>query len=369
VTISGGNLYGGAGPKAVYRISQKGSGWVFNPIYEFTGVPDGLFLSGRMVFGPGGALYGTTSVGGRPDCADGGGCGTVFSLRPPGVFCRTVSCEWVETILYRFNPVYLPTDGYFPAGDLVFDAAGNAYGATSEGGQNGSGTIYQLTRSQDGWAETVFYSFGKQNDGSYPSDVVIDQSGNLYGTAHGGGDPACYSYGCGVVFELTHTPSGWVETILHTFENAADGAFPSGGLVFASSGNLYGTTSHGGSNGGGTVYELTPSSGGWAFKVLYSVNGNGSGPVGRLAMDSSGNLYGATNSEGAYGRGNIFKLAPPGGNWTYTSLHDFFGGSGDGAYPSDSPSVDANGNLFGTAGEGGTGSCSYGCGVVWEITP
>ena len=143
---------------------------------------------------------------------------------------------------------------------------------------------------------------------------------------------------------------------------------PWAGLIIDPSGNLYGTTTGGGSGSGGTVFELTPANVGWTFKTLYSFSGNGGGPSDKLVMDAAGNLYGTTYIDGAYGYGTVFKLTPSNGGWTYTSLHDFTGGS-DGANPISSLVFDANGNLYGTASQGGTGNCPGGCGVVFEITP
>ncbi len=128
-------------------------------------------------------------------------------------------------------------------------------------------------------------------------------------------------------------------------------------------GNLYGTTTTGGVNGGGTVFEISPSDGGWTFQTIYSFSGSG-GPYDDLVIDSAGNLYGTTYLDGRYGWGNVFKLVPSSGGWTYSSLHDFTGGS-DGASPRCRLVFDSSGNLYGTTSIGGTG----GYGVVFEITP
>ena len=139
----------------------------------------------------------------------------------------------------------------------------------------------------------------------------------------------------------------------------SDGLNPIGGLIFDNSGNLYGGTQSGGSGGGGTVFELTPSNGSWTLKTLYSFTGS-HGPVASLTMDAAGNLYGTTLGDGAYGAGTVFKLAPSGGSWTYISLHDFTGGS-DGGGPFSAVTFDANGNLYGTTWEGGdtSGDCAW----------
>lgn len=355
-----GNLFGGAGPSATFRIRQAGQGWVFTPIFEFNGT-DGQSLAGRVTFGPDGALYGATSAGGLPECS--AGCGVIFSMRPPSSICRSISCPWTESVLYQFDPRHM--DGYGPTGGLTFDASGNIYGTTSFGGVFGGGTVFQLSPSQSGWTETVLYNFHqRQMDGTGPNgNLVIDREGNIIGTTVGGGSPECQ---CGVVFQLTHTAGGWTETVLHSFTLQPDGADPSGGLISDAAGNLYGGTEQGGSYLGGSVYELVLSNGGYFFQSLYSFQSDADfeGPVGILAIDSNGRLYGATFSQGSPG-GNVFKLTPGNGGWTYTDLHDF--GVMDGENPLDGPTLDSNGNLYGTTSGGGTGQCN--CGVVYQIVP
>jgi uncharacterized repeat protein (TIGR03803 family) len=169
----------------------------------------------------------------------------------------------------------------------------------------------------------------------------------------------------GTVFRLTYSGSGWTKSVLHSFQWDSDGALAYGAVISDQSGNLYGTTASGGSGGGGTAFMLSPSDGGWTPTVLYSFAGsNLQGSHAGLAMDSAGNLYGTTYGDGAYGVGSVFKLTPSNGGWTYTSLHDFTGGD-DGGTPEGGVTLDANGNLYGTANIGG----AYSFGVVWEITP
>ena len=372
LTLNGtSNLFGGAGDNAIFHLRQSGTGWIFSPIYDFNGT-DGDFLSGRLTFGPDGALYGASGAGGIPDCGDGAGCGLIFSLRPTRTICRTDSCPWSQTVLYQFNPLNLPNDGYGPTGGLVFDSAGNIYGTTAQGGRYSGGSAFMLAPSRGRWNETNLYDFRQGANGTAPNgNLVVDRSGNVIGTTSYGGANDCFGVGCGIVFELTHNSGGWTETILHTFTDGADGARPFGGLISDAAGNLYGTATMGGVNGGGTVYELTPSNGGYGFQVLYSFSGNnqGGGPGGILAFDSVGNLYGSTGVGGIFHQGTIFKLTPGGGSWTLTDLHDFTGGLG-GSAPSDGPVLDPSGNLYGTATFGGTGgNCPGGCGVVWQITP
>jgi uncharacterized repeat protein (TIGR03803 family) len=356
----GGNLYGtayGGGNGTVYKLTHKGSGWTFNPLYSFTGSSDGGNPKARVIFGPNGTLYGTTYYGGAYDL------GAVFNLRPSASACRTALCPWTETVLYSFEGS--PSDGAHPGyGDLTFDQAGNLYGTTSYGGGYGDGVVYELTPAGSGWTESVLYGFAG-SDGAAPANgVIFDGSGNLYGTTVQGG-----LSGDGAVFQLAPSAgSGWTESLLYSFNNGSDGSFPVAGLIFDHSGNLYGPTSDGGTGGQGTVFELTPVNGSWTYSVLYSLiappGGFQCGPWGTLVMDGAGNLYGTTRCNGANNLGTVFKLTSSGSGWTYSSLHDFTGGD-DGEYPYCNVILDANGNLYGTASAGGSG----GDGVVWEITP
>ena len=356
------NLFGGAGPSAVFRLRQSGQGWVLTPIYEFNGT-DGEYLAGRLSVGPDGALYGATSGGGMPQCMGYGGCGLVFSLRPAASICASISCPWTESVPYQFNPVSGFKDGYHPNGGLIFDSSGNIYGTTTAGGTHAAGTVFQLSPSGGSWTETVLYNFGPSpSNGIDPNgNLVIDHAGNIIGTTRDGGDPNCR---CGVIFELTHNGSGWTETILHSFTLQPDGGYPAGGLISDAAGNLYGETPYGGAILGGVVYQLMPSNGSYTFQVLYSFlsDSDFEGPLGIPAIDSNGNVYGTTWSQGGPG-GNIFELTPANGGWIYTDLHDF--DYDDGANPADGPTLDPSGNLYGTASGGGTRAA----GVIWQLTP
>ncbi len=353
--LYGTDSYGGSGHGTVFKLAHKGSSWVFNPLYAFAGGTDGASPEARVTVGPDGSLYGVTSAGGS-------GYGTVFNLRPAPTACTTGTCPWTETVLYRFAG---GTDGIRPHGDLVFDRAGNLYGTTINGGTGGYGTVYKLTPSNGSWTESVLYSFTEGGDGQLPeSGLIFDQSGNLYGTTYYGGQN-----GNGTVFQLKPAGAGWVENILYRFQGGSDGRSPTAGLILDQAGNLYGMTSRGGSNDIGTVFELSPSVGGWMFSVAYNLvgmvvdypPGNGS-----LSMDASGNLYGANGTGGDFGGGSVFRLVPSNGSWTPTILYQFTGG-GDGAYPI-AVVLNANGDLFGTTNAGGAYGSSGG-GVVFEITP
>jgi uncharacterized repeat protein (TIGR03803 family) len=371
---SAGNVYGtsiGFGPQGggtVFRLTRTNGRWAFL-ILGFT--ETGPY--GRVVFGPGNALYGTSVYGSGSGC-NGFGCGTVYKV-PPATVCIPSNCQLVK-VLYSFTG---GADGSFPwAGDATFDAAGNLYGTAGGGGSTDSGVVFKLTPSGSAWTESVLYNFAGGEDGSAPySGVIFDSAGNLYGTTLSGG-----TYGQGTVYRLAPSQSGWVETILHSFQGGSDGAQPIGRLIMDRAGNLYGTTtgwSYGRNNGGGgSVFELSPSGGSWTFTSRYAWGGpGGGGPYGNLAMDAAGNLYGAASGHGAYSEGVVFELTPGDGGWIYTDLHDFNAVSlGDGSFPAGGVTLDTNGNLYGTTMSGGSygGDFQYcglnfGCGIVWEITP
>jgi uncharacterized repeat protein (TIGR03803 family) len=365
-TLQGGSRNSGT----VFRLAQANGTWVLTPLYSFTGEDgDGAFPLARPIVGADGTLYGTTSKGGdysgeRGECPSG--CGVVYNLQPPSSICRTVLCSWTESLPYTFDPDS-PGHGLSPLyGELLLDPSGNLFGTTSVGGTANAGTAFELTRSNNGWAESVIYNFQAGNDGAAPaSGLVRDSAGNLYGTTQNGG-----SGGCGAVYELSNNGVGWTERVLYSFQCAADGKNPVGGVIFDQAGNLYGATPSGGTTGGGTVYELTADN--WTFTLLYTFTQTGggtfAGPIGSLVMDGSGNLYGATFSDGAYGLGAAFQLSPANGGWSYRSLHDFTL-LNDGGFPAGNLILDSQGNLYGTALDGGGGACEDGCGVIYKIAP
>ncbi len=215
---------------------------------------------------------------------------------------------------------------------LLFDSSGNVYGAATYGGSTNSGVVYELTPASGVSTEMVLYGFTGGEDGSHLRGITFDGQGNIYGVAaYGGGNQDC-GYGCGTLYKLTHSQSGWAETTLHTFRQGVDGGWP-GPLIRDKAGNPYGITeSYGPNNNGGTVWELSPSGSGWTFQVLHALptaTVNDFGPY-PLTMDSSGNLYGIVNWGGANNEGLLFKLTPANGRWKYTDLHDF---GQDGCYP------------------------------------
>ena len=238
----------------------------------------------------------------------------------------------------------------------------------------GCGYIFQLANVGGNWTYNVIYEFHDGNQGAHPyGRLAVDSAGNVYGTTAGlfGGD------GNGNVFKLTPSSDGyWNQTVLYTFQGGSDGKYPEAGVIFDQAGNLYGASAAGGQNDGGTIFELTASNG-WAFNLLYSLSGSmpyADGVLYSMIMDPAGNLYGTTFENGAYNLGNVFKLTRGSGGWTYTDLHDFTGGS-DGAYPVGSLAIDSSGNLYGATEAGGNTSSNcfvslnYQCGVIFEITP
>ena len=356
---SQGNLYGTSawggdfGAGTVYELRRTSSGFVYSTLHSFAeNQNDGGFPWDAVTIGPDGTLYGTTGEGGISDR------GTVFNLRPS---CHAGSCSWNETLLYRFPG---GDEGRNPQSGVVFDENGNLYGAVVNAGSAGDGLVYELTPSQGAWKYQVLYTFTGGQDGANPSSpLLFDSAGNLYGTAATGGLPGCAGFGCGTVYELRPSGSGWKEHTLYSFHDGDDGAQPAAGLVRDASGNLYGATCCGDSTGG-TVFELSPSGGTWTFNLAYDFGGMGPGPMANLVRDSAGNLYGSSWGNGAYGQGLAFKLSPTNGGWTFASLHDFTGGT-DGANAEGGLVMDSEGHLYGTTYEGG----DHFDGVVFEITP
>src|SRR5216110_2134029 len=151
------------------------------------------------------------------------------------------------TVIYSFAG---DEDGEYADTDLVMDAAGNLYGTTVQGGDHGSGTVWELSPSGNSWTHTVLYDFTGGADGGEPyKGVTLDAQGNLYGTAVTGGGGSCEG-GCGVVFKLTNAGGTWTQTVIHTFRGA-DGSGPGSPVAIDKNGDVYGTTPTGGANGAG----------------------------------------------------------------------------------------------------------------------
>lgn len=240
------------------------------------------------------------------------------------------STAQTEKVLYAFTGT---NDGGLPMSGVVSDSKGNLYGTASQGGANFSGAVFEVQPGSNGTSsESVVYSFSFGNgDGSYPTGgLIFDSKGNLYGTTQSGGTNFY-----GTVFELSPASNGtWTEKVLYSFSGGADGGSPIGGLAIDGQGNLYGTTYGGGTKGFGTVFELVSGSNNtWTEKVLHSFSGgnDGSNPFAVTpALDKSGNVYGQTYNGGLHDYGVIFQLSPNSqGAWSEKVIHAFTGGSGD----------------------------------------
>jgi uncharacterized repeat protein (TIGR03803 family) len=294
-----GNLYGTMtyGPffyyrGGVFRLNPMKDGtWRASVIHFFRGLSvDGDTPYAGVVMDGAGNLYGTTMWD------------NVYKLAPNS------DGGFTESTVYWFGATY---DGYYPYGGVILDQAGNLYGTTIYGGDYNEGVVYQLSPNGDGtWAYTILHSFKADNvDGISPyASLVLDAAGNLYGTTTAGGE-----YNDGTVFRLRPNGDGtWTESVLHSF-TGSDGAAPYSSLVLDASGNLYGTTQYGGLRGYGVVFKLTPrtANGGWQEKTLYSFLDNpGAYPWAGLVMDRQGNLFGTTYGDGVNTFGSVFEITP-----------------------------------------------------------
>jgi len=323
---SGGSYYAGV----VFEVSTSGQETV---LYTFTASMDGAFPVAPLLRDKSGAFYGTASEGGSSYY------GVVFKVDTTGK----------EIVLHDFGGG--ATDGCYPYGGLVRDKHGNLYGTTTKCGTAGLGTVFKLSRNGK---ETVLHSFaGGATDGASPyyTDLLIDDRGNLYGVTSEGG-PADR----GIVYKLSKNGTF---TVLHSFAGGTtDGCVPYGKPAMNEAGNLYGTTEYCGTSSYGTVWKLTKKG---VESILHNFGGgptDGSIPAAGVVFDSSGNLYGDTTVGGAYGFGTMYKLSERG---KMTLLHSFTGA--DGAFPFGGVLRDATGGLYGTTYGGGSGQH----GTVWRL--
>jgi uncharacterized repeat protein (TIGR03803 family) len=382
-------------------------------LYSFGAPPDAEYGGGSpLVSDTAGNLYGVATGGGSQNG------GAVFELSPNG------DGNWSETLIYSFCPFNQNCpDGSSPVG-LTIDGAGNLFGATAGGGNGGggeygSGVVFELSPSSvpgGAWTYSVIYNFCSLSDcldGSGPyAPPTVDESGNLYGTTFEGGQ-----IGSGIVYELSPNASGWIETVLYPFCSPSDcGANPATGVAFDKMGNLYGTTTYGGTKGGrlgggGTLFELSPGSNGWTERTLasfprvresrslfgqpsldplgdvyttFSVPDEFEGAVVVVKRDGATKVFEFNGSDGStpltgvivdpkrslvYGTveyspdrcGGVFQINASGQE---SLLYDFCQYSGDAAGPG-GLLEDASGNLYGLTQGGG----AYGYGAVFEITP
>jgi uncharacterized repeat protein (TIGR03803 family) len=333
--------------------SAQSDGVTFTTLRSFD-YEDGARPTTGLVQATNGDLYGPTQIG--PNHT-----GTIFKITPDGtlttvyVFCPSGdSCE----------------DGKYPLAGLVQTANGDLYGTTYLGGEHAHGTVFKITLS--GMLTTLysFCSIGNCTDGAGTYGALVrGTDGDFYGTTVGGG-----AYGFfGTVFKMT--PTGTLTT-LHSFCSqafpCADGQGPAAGLVQASNGDFYGTTTDGGANNAGTVFKITPTGTLTTLHSFCSQSGctDGSLPYG-LVQATDGDLYGITTDGGANSDGTVFKITPSG---TLTTLYSFCSQSGctDGEGPSAGLIQATDGDFYGTTFLGGASnsSCQFGtCGTVFKITP
>jgi uncharacterized repeat protein (TIGR03803 family) len=333
-----GNLYGttnqggAADLGEVFMVTPSGK---LTVLHSFQGGTDGANPYSGVALDSAGNLYGTTYAGGSANI------GVVYELDTSGQ----------ETVLYSFTG---GADGGNPYGGVVLDSSGNLYGTTYNGGGSKAGVVYKVTALGQ---ETVLHTFTGGTDGGNPyAGVILDSSGNLYGTTLYGGSTSC-TYGCGVVYELNTAGS---ETVLYSFVGGPEGtAWPYAGVILDTSGNLYGAASVGGQNDGGVVYKLN-AAGSLTALVSFAPTKGPSKPEAGLVMDSDGNLYGTTQqSNGGEGPGSVFKLDAAG---KLTSLYSFPGASNPQGIPN-GPSgglvLNSSGNLYGATSYGGVSGMIY----------
>ena len=335
--LYGTTLSGGANQSGeVFSLTEDGTLTVVHSFGSDSPI-DGSNPIGDLIIGTDGNLYGSTSGGGTS------GLGTLFNSTTAGVL----------TSLYSFTSDI----GADPVAGLLQASDGSFYGTTLNGGANGAGGVIRFVAGLQ--PASPLYSFGNQaGDGLNPASALIDGSdGNFYGTTSGGG-----SASNGTIFQLT--PDG-TETVVYSFGSASgDGTQPLAGLVQASSGLFYGTTSSGGTANLGTVYSFNASTS--ALTTLYSFGSatgatDGATPETRLLLAKDGNLYGTTNAGGTSGKGTVFQITTGG---TLTTLHSFSGANGDGSNPDGQLIQGTDSNLYGTTNGGG----SNGKGTTFQIT-
>ncbi len=361
-TDKSGNLYGAA------RSGGSGNGTV----YKLVEAGSSWLLNTLYSFSgdangraPNGVIIGRdgglygAAQGGLQNC-DAGYCGLIFDLRPAPFACRTSSCPWTERPLYQFAG---PTDAA-DGGALVADPAGNLYGVSASGGAQQKGAVFQLTPSVAGWSESILYSFTGGSDGATPTEVIVGNDGTLYGAAASGG-----ANGGGVIFRLSPSGGGWTETVLYDLPAIVDWAVSNPhSLIQDNAGNLFGAYQYWSNDYydyNGIVFMLSPSNGKWVYTELRKGD-QAKDLFLNLIMDPAGNLWGAGGGvygcAGSYGHGYIFKLTRASG-WQYSTPLVF---QGNVTFPaSGALALDKQGNLYGT-----TASCGKNNkGTVWQFTP
>ena len=335
----------------------------YKVIYSFNGTSDGAMPVSDLTFDAEGNLYGTTSAGGTY------GYGTVFELKHAGD-------SWQEEVLYSFTG---GSDGGYPEAGVIFDSQGSLYGTTS--GATTCGNVFMLTpNSHGGWAESVLYTFTCEDDGASPqTDLTFDAKGNLFGANLGGSLRFGCGRTCGSVFELVPQAKGaWKEATLYTFDGPPNGGLPSSPVALDSSGNVWGTTTAGGTGschvsaytgGCGIVYELTHGSdGNWTENIVYNFirgGGNAVTPSGGFTLVDDNHIL-ATSLAGGDGLGAVFELNKSKKGWEQNVLYSFYGSyyhGPDGELPVGRLEADSAGGLFGVTHYGG----KNGLGTLFEL--
>jgi uncharacterized repeat protein (TIGR03803 family) len=289
-----------------------------------------------------GNLYGT-ALGGNTFCYNG--CGVVYELSP------IAGGKWKETVLYEFDG----SAGSGGPGPMIFGQDGNLYGTISYE------SVFQLSNVNGTWKEKIIYTFNSQTQGGYfGSQLAFDDKGNLYGALRGGGPD-----NGGAIFKLTLQSNGnWKAAILHSFGAEGDGNEPAGGVVLDDKGNIFGTTSSGGSAGTGTVFELSPSENGeWSETILYNFTGEPdiSYPSTPLTIGPGGGLFGTTYK-------TAFEMSQNNDSWSLATIY-FFGKTPTDVSGPSGLIFDASGNAFGVTTYGGEGCNVPGCGILFQLVP
>ena len=328
------------------------AGEPFKLMHAFAGAPAGSRPYAALVAAPDGSLYGTTGEGGTSTHCLDRGCGTIFRTKPNGA----------TTILHSFDNV---TDGSAPLAGLLLASDGNFYGTTYIGGPLVGGTLFSISPKGKFKLLHTFQRAGA--GGSGPAGTLAEgPDGAIYGTTNEGGagtGPQCFvdHDGCGTVFKYTRR-SG-VE-VLHSFSgDGGDGAFPSGSLLMANDGNLYGTTYGGGAQQRGTLYRITP---GGVMTVLHQFDvATGAEPNGGLVQAADGALYGTTFIGGSKLGGTVFRITTAG---EYSLVHEFDYDQGDDG-PIGTLVIGPRKLLYGVLLYGGDlARCWGGCGSAYSVS-
>jgi uncharacterized repeat protein (TIGR03803 family) len=371
-SLYGTTLHGGIhacvdGCGTAFKLTASRTGFTLQVLHRFAGGADGEGPSAGLVAAANGSLFGTTT-------GSSANAGTVFELTP-------VANGYRQRILHAFSGA----DGAQPYGVLLADADGTLYGTTGFGGGASCkcGTVFRLTPAGSAYSLQTLTRFSGGRDGANPETGLVSVRGVFYGTTDAGGNSACGSTGCGTIFSLTKSGSGYVRRVVYRFRGGRDGAEPTS-LSLSRGGALIGTTAHGGGGPGcnegcGTIFELQPSSG--TVRVLYAFDAGISGaePSGAIVEGRNGTLFGTTDTggPGPCGCGTVFALTPRGSAYSLRVLHAFAGRKfgADGAF-AEAGLTAAGGRLYGTTYSGGLKSkCGAivpdrefpGCGTVFSI--